>query len=176
MDDDIIIAPNFITRKQNQLLVMPAAALLGMCRQTLIVHKGKDNPMLPYLSQCTTIVEDGSVREECIINYAEICLLGKIINGKGEPFSQSFDKLILVSTLKSVSLWSLRLAHIGGGGLHLRKLCQVCPFTQITYMNRLRLTRCQFRIIKNQQESQQIIIEILCFTEINRVFKFQAIF
>ena len=58
-----------------------------MCRQTLIVHKGKDNPMLPFLNQCGTIIEDSSVREECIINYVEICPLGKVISGKGEPFS-----------------------------------------------------------------------------------------
>lgn len=105
------------------------------------MHKGKDNPMLPFLNQCATIVEDSSVREECIINYAEICPIGKFISGKGDRFSQSFDKLILVSTLKSVSLWSLKLNSAQtGGGLHLRKLCQVSPFTHITYMNRLRLT------------------------------------
>ena len=43
--------------------------------------------MLSFLNQCATIVEDSSVMEECIINYAEICPLGKIISGKGEPFS-----------------------------------------------------------------------------------------
>ena len=38
MDDDIIIAPNFLTRKSNQLLVIPPAALMGMCKQCLKVH------------------------------------------------------------------------------------------------------------------------------------------
>lgn len=38
MDDDIIIAPNFLTRKSNQLLVIPPAALLGICRQCLKAH------------------------------------------------------------------------------------------------------------------------------------------
>ncbi len=61
--------------------------------------------------------------EECIINGVEICPLGKIINGKGQKFSQYFDKLVLVCTLKSVSLWALRLNSPQTGGLHMKKLC-----------------------------------------------------
>jgi hypothetical protein len=43
--------------------------------------------MIPYLEQCAAINEDGPVAEECIINGAEICPIGKIINGKGQKFN-----------------------------------------------------------------------------------------
>ena len=109
LDDDILIVPNFMTRKQNQLLVMPSATIVKICRQIWYAQKSKENPMLPHLNECATIVEDGPVPEECIVNGTEICPIGKKVNGKGRRFNSSFDKLILVHTLKSVSLWGLRL-------------------------------------------------------------------
>jgi len=81
MDDDIIIMPNFVTRKQNQLLVMPIHALIGICTATLNPYVPRKNTMHPFLNQCATIVEDSCVREECMINFVEICPIGKKVNG-----------------------------------------------------------------------------------------------
>lgn len=70
IDDDVIIVHNFVSRKQNQLLVIPTEVMLSVCHQTLIRYELglTPNPFKEHLNQCATIVEDSAVREECIIN------------------------------------------------------------------------------------------------------------
>ena len=88
-------------------------------------------------SAAAEIIEEGSSQEECLINEVEICSRGKSINGKCKRFNQSNDKLILVATLKSVSFWGL---SIKDASINLRKLCNVMPFTDLYYLNKLSIT------------------------------------
>lgn len=62
--------------------------------------------MKRYLESSAEIIEEGASIEECMINQVEICSQGKSINGKFKKFNSTIDKLMLVATLKSVSIWS----------------------------------------------------------------------
>ena len=60
-----------------------------------------------YMATAAELLEEGPSIEECMINQAEICTQGKSINGRFRRFSPTYEKMILIGTLKSVSLWGL---------------------------------------------------------------------
>lgn len=63
--------------------------------------------MQKILETSGEIIEEGSSQEECLINQVSICSQGKSINGHFKKFNNSYDKIMLVTTLKSVSIWGL---------------------------------------------------------------------
>jgi hypothetical protein len=79
-----------------------------------------------------------------MINQIEIGRSCKSLNGKFKKFSPVHDKLLLVCTLKSVSFWGLKLTD---STVRISKLCNVVPFTQLTYLNKLSLTLCKFKVV-----------------------------
>ena len=110
MDDDILVMPNFVTRKQNSLIVIPSHAMIELLNKILTTSESLVNMLKPVIEESSGyIIEESSVREECMINHAEICMHGKSVNGRYKKFSNSYDKLILVSTFKTVSFWGLKM-------------------------------------------------------------------
>ncbi len=70
MDDDILVLPNFINRKQNQLIVINTHTMLDVCMETDIAFSGRQNAFKRHLDKCSFIVEESCIREECMINFA----------------------------------------------------------------------------------------------------------
>lgn len=72
IDDDVIITPNFNTRKGNSLIVIPANVWLNLLQLTLLPAKVvtdiEQTPIKFILSYQSEIVEDNATQEECIIN------------------------------------------------------------------------------------------------------------
>jgi len=96
-----------------------------------------------YMTTAAEIVEEGPSIEECMINQAEICSQGKSVNGRFRKFSPSYEKMIIVGTLKSVSLWGLKMSN---GTVKTKKLCNIVPFNGLHYLNKLQLTESKCRL------------------------------
>ena len=90
---------------------------------------------------------------------------GSAINERFKPCNQTYEKLILVSTLNSVSLYGLNLHR---RGVRVTSIMNVTPFTKMSYINKLSITNTQCQIQKEENGKMQV--QVLCFTEINKVF------
>jgi hypothetical protein len=64
--------------------------------------------------------------------------------------------MILVGTLKSVSLWGLQM---GSGSVKTKKLCNIVPFTGLHYLNKLMVTESKCRLSEDGK-----VLNVACFT------------
>ena len=61
MDDDILILPNFINRKKNQLVVISTQKMIQICLETEKPYVPRQNTFKPHLDSCSFIVEDSCI-------------------------------------------------------------------------------------------------------------------
>eukprot|EP00347_Sterkiella_histriomuscorum_P017772 403348052 len=224
IDDQIVILPDFISQKLNQLIVMPIdfLSVIQMQHENIRInedrlnihnemHKNKDEDShytimesleKLFEEQTARIIEDGQLTAQSIITQVQIfenqrCMNGINYNKQFKLFStspypdqqsQSWDKLLIVANLKSVSFWAVNLNYGKNYSIYTQKLANIIPFTHLSYGDKLSITsvHCEnmevaidkqqrgIKQIEQNQDFKGFSIEVNCFTTVNKIFKFNV--